>query len=59
MPLSTLAQVKDQHFDYVIAGGGTAGLVLAVRLSEDTSTTVLVLDAGNDNIGEPLICTPS
>ncbi|KAF4335284.1 GMC oxidoreductase [Fusarium beomiforme] len=33
-------------YDYVIVGGGTSGLTVADRLTEDANTTVLVLEAG-------------
>jgi choline dehydrogenase len=36
----------DRAYDYVIVGGGSAGCVLANRLTTDRSTRVLVLEAG-------------
>jgi choline dehydrogenase len=37
---------RKDTFDYVIVGGGTAGCLLANRLSEDLQTEVLLIEAG-------------
>ncbi|KAI0759156.1 alcohol oxidase [Irpex lacteus] len=42
--------VANKAFDYVIVGGGTAGLTLAARLSADPSKSVLVLEAGEAHL---------
>ncbi|KAI9751373.1 MAG: hypothetical protein M4579_006096 [Chaenotheca gracillima] len=44
---SSFGVPQDAAFDYVVVGGGTAGLVLAARLSEDPSNSVAVIEAGS------------
>jgi choline dehydrogenase-like flavoprotein len=38
-------------FDYVVVGGGTAGAVVAARLSEDESVSVCLFEAGPTDVG--------
>ncbi|KAI0013576.1 putative GMC oxidoreductase [Xylariaceae sp. FL0662B] len=42
-----------ESFDYVIAGAGTCGLVLANRLSEDPNVRIAVIEPGDDVRSNP------
>ncbi|PTP93841.1 GMC family oxidoreductase [Vibrio splendidus] len=44
-------------YDFIVVGGGSAGCVMASRLSEDTNVTVCLLEAGGKDTS-PFIHTP-
>lgn len=53
--VAQLSEIANKSFDYVILGGGTAGLTVAGRLVQNTDKSVLVLEAGEANLDDPKI----
>jgi choline dehydrogenase len=51
-------QFVEQEYDFLICGGGTAGLVVATRLSEDPNVTVGVIEAGKSKLDDPIVDVP-
>ncbi|MEM1119125.1 MAG: GMC family oxidoreductase N-terminal domain-containing protein [Bacteroidota bacterium] len=42
----------NNSFDYIVIGGGTAGPVVATRLTENPNNSVLLMEAGDENTKE-------
>ena len=51
--------MENFEYDFVVVGGGTAGLVVAARLTEDPNCQVLVLEAGETRLEDPRVAIPA
>ena len=59
MQSATIADFLQESIDFLIIGGGTAGLVLAARLSEDPNVRVGVVEAGLSRLEDPNVELPT
>lgn len=56
--MSEAESFLNHKFTHIVVGGGTAGLVVAARLSENPALTVGILEAGPVALDEPTINVP-
>lgn len=57
--ICSLEEFLQVSYDYIIIGGGTAGLTVAAGLSEDPNVRVGVIEAGKDQTKNEFISTPA
>jgi len=57
--LCSVDDFVDREYDYIIIGGGTAGLCVAARLTENPDVSVAVIEAGKDLMDDPQVYTPN
>ncbi|KFY06762.1 hypothetical protein V492_07762 [Pseudogymnoascus sp. VKM F-4246] len=57
--LCSIDEFLKHDYDFIVVGGGTAGLVVAARLTENANIKVGVLEAGAANIGDQMIMMPA
>lgn len=46
-------------YDYIVVGGGTGGLVVANRLSENSGSSVLIIERGDSQLNNPDVYDPN
>lgn len=57
--ISLAAVAAAASYDYIVVGGGTGGLVVANRLSADTSASVLIVERGDTELNNPDVYDPN